>query len=306
MKRNHKSLLFLLFFIFAVFLPDTIFAFNAGDVAVVDYYLVLCLHPKMSLYDYNRAGFYKVGFGLSEEEFKAAANKLIDNPPETLNVEKNKIEKLLESVKQKKVNDLDYDTYNKLCEEENFLRKELDNIVWKYKNNDITDKEETKRIFDDIVKDINSAIEEVEKENKYNIVFNTSVAYPYPAIPRNSESMLQGYSIPGLNMIFFYGLYNKKEKDEENEIPYENIGNLYWNELTNASDTRNKYDLFPYPMVLSGGKSITSDVINKIYQKYSIDLSTQELVNSVIIKVESLKYGKPVVSDRAAIIQENK
>jgi hypothetical protein len=50
----------------------------------------------------------------------------------------------------------------------------------------------------------------------------------------------------------------------------------------------------PYPLVLSGGKSILSSVVKKIYNKYKIKPAIYNVVDSVIIKIEQLQNGKNV------------
>lgn len=305
MRKSNRLYLLCFFLLFIV--SETSYAINANDIAVVDYYLAFCLHPKMALYDYNRCGFYKVGFGLSSEEFETATSNLKQNPPENIIAEKNKLEKQLAEISEKKRNEHDNLAYDKLCCEEEALRKDFEKILWNYNNNDITNTEETKEIFQEIIKDINSAVEETYKENNFAIVLNSSFTHPYPSIPRSNESVMQGYCVPGLNSLFFYGLYNKNYIDNAgNGFAFEKISDLYWNELINScGGCINEYELFPYPVILSGGNSITSVVINKIYRKYSINLAIQELLNSVIIKVEALKYGKELTSDRKKMLQEN-
>lgn len=307
MKMDNKLYLicFLLWSILA--LPNASYAINADNIAVIDYYLAFCLHPQMALYDYNRAGFYKVDFGFSDIEFESAVDDLLRNPPKFLVSEKERIEKRLAEIQEKKRNELDNEAYDRLYNEEETLKKTYEDVLWKYNNNDITDQKETGLVFQKIINDIDTAIEEVYNENDFAIVLNSSFAYPYPDIPSKTESIMQGYSMPGLNSIFFYGLYNKKDVVTDTmKKSYENIGDLYWDELTNSSDmTKNEYELFPYPVILSGGNSITSSVVKRIYHKYNINLSTQELLNSVIMKVEALNNGRKLVFDRKEIIQEN-
>ena len=312
-----KLLLFATLGFWVFMLTNASYALTASDVAVIDYFTAVCLHPKMALYDCSRGGFYKVELGLSEDEFNASVSKLIENPPEDVVIEKNKIEKRLVEISkertaffEKQKNSLDFEKeLNLLSEEEYRLKSELENVNWKFKNNDITDNKETKVVFEEIYEDINTAVDEVVKKHNYQLVFNSSIFYPYSTVPAFSESMLQGYNIPGLNSIFFYSLYNKKySKDTKNsnELITDSIGNLYWDELTRDFDTKNEYDLFPYPMVLSGGNFITSEVMGIIYERYKVNVYSQDLISYVIMTLEALQNGKPVVEDRMNLIQEKK
>ena len=69
---------------------------------------------------------------------------------------------------------------------------------------------------------------------------------------------------------------------------------INWMELTRYPEALNILPMRPYPLVLTGGKSILSDVVKKIYDKYNIDTAIYKVVDSVIIKMEQIQNGKMI------------
>ena len=69
---------------------------------------------------------------------------------------------------------------------------------------------------------------------------------------------------------------------------------INWLELTRYPETVNLLPMKPYPLVLSGGKSILSSVMKKVYNKYNIKPAVYNVVDSVILKIEQLQNGKKV------------
>ena len=69
---------------------------------------------------------------------------------------------------------------------------------------------------------------------------------------------------------------------------------INWLELTRYPKAINILPMKPYPLVLTGGKSILSLVVKKIYDKYEVDPAVYNVVDSIIIKIEQLQNGKPV------------
>ena len=293
-------------FISMFWATNPLFAVNASDVATIDLSMALCLHPKMSLFDFNRIGFYKVDFGLTEEEFEASVAKLRESAPdrseELRNIQK-EIDKLYEErnvfseyyvdANEEKLKKVEQLMEASLAKEKELNDKILE-INHQTENYDLTSPKETLAIIEQIEKEIFEAIHQVAEEEKYSVVLNTTipVAYSYNKNYVNSE--VYGQGIPGINFMLFYSFLAMNNLDNPlDEVP-PSRDVINWLELTRYPGTVNLLPMKPYPLVLSGGKSILSSVVKKIYNKYNIRPAVYNVVDSVIIKIEQLQNGKTV------------
>lgn len=293
-------------FISMFWATNPLFAVNASDVATIDLSMALCLHPKMSLFDFNRIGFYKVDFGLTEEEFEASVAKLRESAPdrseELRNIQK-EIDKLYEErnvfseyyvdANEEKLKKVEQLMEASLAKEKELNDKILE-INHQTENYDLTSPKETLAIIEQIEKEIFEAIHQVAEEEKYSVVLNTTipVAYSYNKNYVNSE--VYGQGIPGINFMLFYSFLAMNNLDNPlDEVP-PSRDVINWLELTRYPGTVDLLPMKPYPLVLSGGKSILSSVVKKIYNKYNIRPAVYNVVDSVIIKIEQLQNGKTV------------
>lgn len=301
-----KSRIIILLTFYILFSTTSLFALNASDVATIDLSMALCLHPKMSLFDFNRIGFYKVEFGLTKEEFNAKVLELRNSAPDS-----SEEIKLIEKERQevyKKLNELSAyyinPTEEKLKKADELRisllakEKELDDkildINYQSMNYDLTSPKETREIVEQIEKEIFEAINQVVEEEKYSVVLNTTipVAYTYKKNYINSE--IYGQGIPGINFMLFYSFLamNNLDNPLDDVPPSRDVIN--WLELTRYPGTINLLPMKPYPLVLSGGKSILSKVVKKIYNKYKVKSAVYNVVDSVVSKIEQLQNGKNV------------
>ena len=293
-------------FLLMLFISQSAWAINASEVATIDLSMALCLHPKMSLFDFNRIGFYKVEFGLTEEEFNAKIDALRASAPdrseELQNIEK-EIQKLYEerstfseyyvNTNAEKLKKLDQLMEDSLAKEKELNDKILD-IHHQTANFDLTSPKETLAIIEEIEKDIFEAINQVAEEEKYSVVLNSTVAVPYTYTKNYINSEIYGQGIPGINFMLFYSFLAMNNLDNPlDEVP-PSRDLINWLELTRYPKTVNLLPMKPYPLVLSGGKSILSSVMKKVYNKYNIKPAVYNVVDSVIIKIEQLQNGKKV------------
>lgn len=298
-----KTILFLLIMLF---ISQSLWAINADKVATIDLSMALCLHPKMSLFDFNRIGFYKVDFGLTEEEFQTKIAELrasapdrtlelqnIENELNNVYEERNKLSDFyvnMDEEKQKKLEQLMTDS---LAKEKELSDKILD-INHQTENYDLTSPKETLAIIEDIEKDIFEAINQVAEEEKFSVVLNTTIAVPYTYTKNYINSEIYGQGIPGINFMLFYSFLAMNNLDNPlDEVP-PSRDLINWLELTRYPKTVNLLPMKPYPLVLAGGKSILSSVMKKVYNKYNIKPAVYNVVDSVIIKIEQLQNGKKV------------
>jgi Skp family chaperone for outer membrane proteins len=297
----------LTFFLFLMLImTQSVWAINVNEVATIDLSMALCLHPKMSLFDFNRIGFYKVEFGLTEEEFSAKIDSLRASAPDRSD-ELDKIQKELDDVYKERSSFSDYyvnadeEKLKKLEQlrdaslaKEKELNDKMLDINHQTANFDLTSPKETLAIIEEIEKDIFEAINQVAEEEKYSVVLNTTVPVPYTFEKNYVNSEIYGQGIPGINFMLFYSFLAMNNLDSPiDEVP-PSRDLINWLELTRYPKTVNLLPMKPYPLVLSGGKSILSSVMKKVYNKYKIKPAVYNVVDSVIIKIEQLQNGKKV------------
>ena len=296
----------ILYLLLMAFIPQSLWAINAGEVATIDLSMALCLHPKMSLFDFNRVGFYKVEFGLTEEEFEAKIAALRASAPNRTQELQN-IEKELEEVYKERSSFSEYyvnadeEKLNKLeklrlasLAKEKELNDKILEINHQTDNFDLTSPRETLAIIEEIEKDIFEAINQVAEEEKYTVVLNSTIAVPYTYTKNYINSEIYGQGIPGINFTLFYSFLAMNNLDNPlDEVP-PSRDLINWLELTRYPGTVNLLPMKPYPLVLSGGKSILSSVMKKVYNKYNVKSAVFNVVDSVIVKIEQLQNGKKV------------
>ena len=284
--------------------PSVLFAINASDVATIDMQLVFNLHPKMALFDFNRIGFYKVKYGLNYDDFVKETKNLKANPKDN-SAEIKKLEDELEKIISEASdyhmkNGFEVNKKDTFSERINDLRQKIEDLKWESANGDLTSKNETKVIKAEILKEIYGAIEEVVKEKKYTLVLNTAIIAPYK-YNYKSVQLVAYQGIPSVNLDVYNAFELIREQikfDNSNET---NSAKKRWLELTKIKD--NKLPFTAYPMVLSGGSSINSDVVAKIYKKYNIHLNILKTVCSLIERIETLQRGKEI--EKLEVIDEN-
>ena len=136
-------------------------------------------------------------------------------------------------------------------------------------------------------------MKEVMKERNIDIVFNSTlpIVYDYK-IKYSINTQNQGHA--GINYILYYSfsgdncLKIPSFKNQETDC----LSKRWYALIDNSCVERNRFlSLKPYPMVITGGKSILSEVIKKIYDKQGINPSAYTVFQSVISKIEAFQNG---------------
>lgn len=307
LQKNLCLVLIITFFL----LPHIVFAFTANNIATVDLQLAISLHPQMALFDFHRIGFYKVKLGLTPEEFDKSVAELKANPIDNttkikeLENELHQIINIASDFQIKNINNSDLNFYeqhiNYFAEKQKQLEQKIENLKWESENSDLTSREKTLIIMKNIREDIYNAIEEIlEKDKEYLLVLNSNSIVPYN-FKLNFLDFLYKHSIPGINFNLFYAfyLYNNQKDTDISDISEVNLQN--WFELT--KNNSRELPITVYPLVLSGGNSITNKILSKIYSKYNIKHSIFEIVADTVDKIESLQFGKPL--EKLVIVGED-
>ena len=271
-----KTILILFFF---VAWPICSFA-DTCSIARIDLVTALTLHPQMSLFDYNRLGFYKVKFGLSDLEFNKKVKELIINAPNK-DEEINKLTQDIENLKIeiKKLPDKEENSAikEKLSIQISEAQQKLEELNFAIDNPEITNLTETREILSKISKDVDEEIEKIAKEQKLDIVFNdwepTNNILP-DFYTRKAFINCGKYGI----VSEYYNYFTAANKYQQQQILPSSyfISNIF--EYSKCPDFIKSLPLRSKPIILSETKDITLDVIKNIYSKYEI---SQEIIKNI-------------------------
>lgn len=270
------------------------------SIAKIDLCLAVSLHPRMSLFDFDRMGFYKVASGLSEKEFSLAIAELRNTASVTQAIDqKNQLEKEILSMEQERamltsrldgVNQPQGEILSKeiqqLVEKQENLRQQIFDINYKIDCPDLTTPAETRKLLDQIEREVLAAVASVAEQQKYAVVLNSAVPYSTDYPGRYKSGPMYGQGIPGINNHIFYSfLASAKAEGRDHEVPpSRNVIN--WLELTSFPEAVNLLPIKPWPIVLHGGKSILPEVVKLIYENHKISSELIQTINSVIYKIE--------------------
>ncbi len=284
---------------------------EAIRVGKIDLSVAVSLHPRMSLFDFDRMGFFKVEPGLTEEEFKTAVAKLKDSKEAASAIEeREKIEKKLAELDHKKsylvaaMSDPSADGYTTahadlavVATEENALHVRLKDLSYMASCPDLTDPATTRQILDEIETEVLEAVREVAAQKKFDLVLNNSVPVPYGYPVRYRSGEMFGQGIPGIDYTMFYAFLARTNLAHPLDETPPSRDLINWLELTRFPEAMNLLPLRPYPVVLSGGECILSEVLEKIYVAHKIAPEVFKVVDSVINKLDQMNKFR-VLSDK--------
>lgn len=274
---------------------------KTNEIGTIDLTLVLMLHPNMALFNFMNKGFYNYNYGLSEEEIleKNQSNMNLQKAePKELKDLKKRLEDLY-SQKMSFLNNLDNpaiakeysDFLSKYNTEKVRLQQNIFDSKYSNYNPELTSPTETIKIIEKIYQDINAAINEVLREKNIKVLLNTSLPISFGYNVQYPSTCIKGLGHAGINYILFYSYYNTNYLDGPFKEFQKDIFQRRRFKLINENTKKYVLPLNPYPVVLSGGNSILSDVTKKIYDKYNIDKSAYAVLDSVISKIEAFQNG---------------
>lgn len=300
-NRIYKPFFVFFYFIFSV---NTLFALNASDVATINYDLVFNLHPKMSLFDFDRIGFYRVELGLGVDEFKKATEELKAKPRDNskeISKLKEELDKTIDEAAKyqreyiyelddlKKVNSF-VNNMKEYASKKEEIQNQIDTLEWESRNSDLTTRKETLATLKEIRTEIDDIIKDVVKEKNYTMCLNTSILAPYKFNYQSIEFV--GYQgIPSVNLDLYHA-FDKRKIEAKPKIKNDDFATKRYYELTGLNE-----DTLPitnHPIVLSGGKSISVEVVKRIYKKHNISGFFVDLLPATIERIEVLQFGKEI------------
>lgn len=275
---------------------------EAMRVARIDLSVAVSLHPRMSLFDFDRMGFFKIEPGLTQEEFEAAIAKL-KNSEESLAAleEREELEKKLAELDRKKsylvaaLSDPSSDGYTTaradletIAGEEKELRDRMEDLSYMASCPDLTDPATTRKFLDEIETEVLAAVNAVASEKKFDLVLNASVPVPFGYPVRYRSGAMFGQGIPGIDYSMFYAFLGRTNLAHPLDETPPSRDLINWLELTRFPEVVNLLPVKPYPIVLSGGECILSEVLGKIYVAHKIAPEVFKVVDSVINKLDQM------------------
>ena len=262
---------------------------KSKKICKIDLAKILALHPKMSLFDFNRLGFYKVNsLKLSEEDFNKEINQIknfknIDySDLNNINSElkKIKISLIKQKVALKQKKEESYKLMEDLHQKENKLLRQKENIEYSIINNDLTNVEETKKILEEIKNEVYSLILAHAKKENYEVVFNISL----PSAKINSEygEINQKRLSSFFYLNNFYKILNKKKVSlvQKQELT---TSLIRWLELVRSPLSLKRITNENLPILLYGGENIDKVIIQELYNKYELKNEIKEKLISTFL-----------------------
>lgn len=257
-----------------------------GDIAVVNLAIALAIHPKMSLFDTNRLGFYRISsLNLTEEEFQNEIDRLRDVPPID-----NAQEKIMSDIAalRKKRNALSNLKVNatperlaeaeklrvSYVEEEKVLFSKLEDARYRDFNMDLMDYNSAKSFASEIESEVFEIINEVAKEKNIAIVFNNSTA-PTKGYPETYDSryIFHKGSATLSNLMYYSFLSLTGVNLEAGDLPLSNKV-INWMEIMRYPGSIDVLPIRQRPLVLSKTVDILPEVVYRLYRRYARQISS--------------------------------
>lgn len=299
MRKNTDLPVLLLLLVAAVALP---FTAAAAGVATIDLSMAVSLHPRMSLFDFDRMGFFKVEPGLPREAFEEAVATLKNSASATTALEElQRLQQQLTELDRRKSMQIALFASTIPAERE-AAQKELEVIAAEEERlrgviadselaaacPDLTDPATTRRYLAEIEAEILAAVRKVAAEGSYTLVLNTTVPVPYGYPVRYQAGEMFGQGIPGINFSLFYAFLAKEHLAHPSDSAPPSRELINWLELTRFPDAVNLLPIRPYPLVLSGGECILARVMKIVYDNHKVDPEVFKVVESVIHKIDEM------------------
>lgn len=270
----------------------------SSDIARINMGMAVSLHPQMSLFDFQRMGFYKVTSGLSKEEFdqQVAELKKQNNTTE-LRHEENRIRNELSELGEQLQSILNSERTilpENMSEEgqkahaaiqsriAELNAQQLD-LEYCIKFPEFTSPEQTRAILAKIESEVVDAIKSVAIADGYKLVLNTNVPVPfgYPVTYHYGTKFSTGPS--GIEQALFYAFLHEPAKTEEDRFLKSDAIHR-WLSMTSRPEAIDMLPIKPWPLVVEGGDCILEKVLKRLYDKYKINEEVWSHLRDVLSK----------------------
>lgn len=285
-------------FIFLVIFSLGLCAAQAQTIKIgkVDLGLVISIHPHMSLFDFDRMGFFKISAGLTQAEFQQKLEQLRSAPVDRkLAADQQRMIQQIRDLDKKKAGLLEAMVgvsseqgrkieaqLKELAAAEKSLRDGLHDIEYQQNCPDLTPPEQTRKRLDSIENEVLAELGKLVKEKGYDLVLNSSITVPFNYRQRYKSGALFGLGVPGVDFSLFYAFLANKEHVLPTDENPESRNLINWLELINHPDALSMLPLKPYPLVLAGGDDLSNELVARIYRRHNIDEKVLDSVMSIL------------------------
>lgn len=260
--------------------------------------LAASLHPRMSLFDFRNLGFFKVSLGLTKDEFQAAvARSAASAPLMELDKRLGELDRACADITHQKhilfqrLSSAGSESVSirtqlqELDDRAGRLRNERNDTAFAIDHPELTLPDETRKLLDEIDREIMDIVREVAAAKGYDVVLNSTFPVPfgYPLTYRSGGEFGRGVS--GLDQQILYALMANHDDSDRSKTLEE--GFSLWLRLCGRPQVQRFLPLQPWPLVVHGGESMTAEVVRRLYERYRIFPETIEVLVSVVNEFET-------------------
>lgn len=269
-------------------------------IAKIDLSMAAALHPKMSLFNFSRMGFYRAPLGLSKEEFDKKIEEVKKNFDDTelrkrvrenyrkinlLNREAEAIEREQNAVNPDRMEPKAAEKYLKKHRKILGLLNENEELNFAIRYPEVTKPSETRKILDKIEKEIIEAIKTVAERDSFDVVLNNSIPVPYGYPVSYKSGSRPRTGIAGIRQTLYYAFISERPVTPwEKETASEQL--KYWLSMTSRPNIQKMLPVKPWPLVLEGGCCILPEVLILIYIEYNVSTEVWNKLLSVISQTD--------------------
>jgi hypothetical protein len=269
-------------------------------IGTINMAVATSLHPKMSLFDFQMLSFFRISMGLPPEEYKDRIKRLKNSDPSRQLQEQMKEVKKLIKAKEKKIREIISSerthnpdkmasdaakVFNQNYEQLTELNIKRREIRFQLNHPEYTSPSETREILKEIEQDLLQSIKEVSKEQEFDVVLNTSVpvSFGYPVNYHSNSRRVTGPI--GIDQTLIYAFLAEKRVDYKSITDTEDYIRE-WISITGRPEAIERIPLQPHPLVLEGGESILTLVLEKLYDKYQVKQEIFDQLKEILQKLE--------------------
>jgi Skp family chaperone for outer membrane proteins len=277
---------------------------------VVDLTTVTALHPLMSLYDFSRAGFINVEFGLDAKSLHEKRQKLINLEPadkKQLEADLEELNRAYANLKQKQfslLNEIKQQRNeikqressilaDKLNQQINELWQKLNLTRFRLSNPDLMLPEVSQAMLKRIEEEVQKAVELVAEKKGIDLVLNASLPNHGKRNMQRSFEILTDKNLTLAETDLYYAfLANSKETQAQSQdrehreegMSLRQDGAARWLEQSRQPAVQEQLPINPHPLVLKGGINITVEVVVQLLKQYNCADQVVEKLTAMLQK----------------------
>ncbi|MBF0408598.1 MAG: hypothetical protein HQM10_14710 [Candidatus Riflebacteria bacterium] len=256
-------------------------------IGIFDYSTALSLHPRMSLFDFSRSGFYKVRLFLDLKSWSDEILKLKQDAEKSESELKKRIEEIESKISEceskriegltGKNSEVNITSIADQIEKYKLEQKEID---YQLKNPELTSPSETRLILNQIESEISSELKKYAEESGIGLILNNSMPSETETFSDHNSQFNQETGLSGIqNELYYSFLANDSNKRVKLSAM---TAASKWLKQSSSPSTKAFYFKKVHPLVLHGGKEITVEIIERILLRYNCGKDILEKIRVVL------------------------